>query len=213
VITRTFTQTNWFNFTWRNATKSSPRNFTQYAVLPHNMEIVMWPHITVTSLHPMYRTKRDQRRRRVRRCWVRDADRQACDIELRRISAAIGRTMENAGRQARLGRAAGWEGPPAAEAAVKPASSTELRVLITADPGRSTPASDDPLERYKMNSASETSAASILLGPTYSDKSIINEATRIARPRGHFSRANSYYLLDFLMITINYICVRPRASG
>jgi len=29
-------------------------NFTQYAVLPHNTEIGMWPQITVTSLHPMY---------------------------------------------------------------------------------------------------------------------------------------------------------------
>jgi len=34
--------------------KSSPLNFTEYAVLPHNIEIVMWPPITVTSLHPMY---------------------------------------------------------------------------------------------------------------------------------------------------------------
>jgi len=34
--------------------KSSPLNFTQYAVLPHNTEIVMWPQITSMSLHPMY---------------------------------------------------------------------------------------------------------------------------------------------------------------
>jgi len=37
--------------------KSSPLNFTQYALLPHNIEIVMWPQITVSSLqwlHPMY---------------------------------------------------------------------------------------------------------------------------------------------------------------
>jgi len=34
--------------------KSSPLNFTQYAVLPYNIKIVVWPQITVTSLHPMY---------------------------------------------------------------------------------------------------------------------------------------------------------------
>ena len=35
-----------------------PHNFVQYAVLPHSVEIVMWPQITVTSLHPMYRKLR-----------------------------------------------------------------------------------------------------------------------------------------------------------
>jgi len=34
--------------------KSSPLNFTQYNMLPHNKEIVLWTQITVTSLHPMY---------------------------------------------------------------------------------------------------------------------------------------------------------------
>jgi len=37
-----------------NATDLSPLNFTQYAVLPHSMEIVLWPQIAVTSLHAMY---------------------------------------------------------------------------------------------------------------------------------------------------------------
>ena len=34
--------------------KSSPRNFTQYAALPHNIEIVKQPQITATPLHHMY---------------------------------------------------------------------------------------------------------------------------------------------------------------
>jgi len=35
-----------------NATRF--HHFTQYAGLPHNREIVLWPQIIVTSLHPMY---------------------------------------------------------------------------------------------------------------------------------------------------------------
>jgi len=34
--------------------KPSSLNFTQYAVLPRNIEIALWPQIAVTSLHPMY---------------------------------------------------------------------------------------------------------------------------------------------------------------
>jgi len=34
--------------------KPSPLNLTRYAVLPHNTEIVLWPQVTVTSLHPMH---------------------------------------------------------------------------------------------------------------------------------------------------------------
>jgi len=42
-------------FQWRD--KSSPLNSTRYAVLPRNIEIVLWPQITVMSfLHPMYST-------------------------------------------------------------------------------------------------------------------------------------------------------------
>ena len=32
----------------------SPLNFAQYTVLPNTIEIVMWPQITVTLLHPLY---------------------------------------------------------------------------------------------------------------------------------------------------------------
>ena len=34
--------------------KSLPLHYTQYAVLPHHTEIVMWPQITVTSIHSTY---------------------------------------------------------------------------------------------------------------------------------------------------------------
>jgi len=37
---------------WRDI--SSQCNFTQYAVLPHNIEIVLWPEITVTLLHRIH---------------------------------------------------------------------------------------------------------------------------------------------------------------
>ena len=37
-----------------NATDLHHLTFTQYAVLPHNIEITLWPQITMTSLHPMY---------------------------------------------------------------------------------------------------------------------------------------------------------------
>jgi len=33
---------------------ASPFNFTQYTTLPHNIEIIVWPQITVMSLRPMY---------------------------------------------------------------------------------------------------------------------------------------------------------------
>jgi len=29
-------------------------HLTSHSLLPHNTEIVLWPQITVTSLHPMY---------------------------------------------------------------------------------------------------------------------------------------------------------------
>jgi len=45
---------------FKQCDKSSPFNFTQYSVLPHNIEIVMWPQIAVTSLHPMYNDFQDK---------------------------------------------------------------------------------------------------------------------------------------------------------
>jgi len=37
--------------------KSSPLNFTQYAVLSHSIEIVTWPQITTTSLQMCMKAK------------------------------------------------------------------------------------------------------------------------------------------------------------
>jgi len=51
VTTRTFKPTYSILFELRD--KFAPFNFTQYAVLPHNIEIVMWSQITVTSLRDM----------------------------------------------------------------------------------------------------------------------------------------------------------------
>jgi len=58
VITWEFSQTNWFNFIriTRLISKHSPFNFTQYAALPHNTEIVMWLQTAVTSLHYVHVT-------------------------------------------------------------------------------------------------------------------------------------------------------------
>jgi len=39
---------------YSNNAFSSTLNCTQYAALPHSIEIVMWPQITVTSPHIMY---------------------------------------------------------------------------------------------------------------------------------------------------------------
>jgi len=50
VIIWTFFKSSWFTL-FQECNKSSRLNFTQYTVLPHNL---MWPQITVTSLHPMY---------------------------------------------------------------------------------------------------------------------------------------------------------------
>jgi len=46
---------------------SSPLNFTQYAALPHGIEIVMWPRITVTSLHGV--------------CWLRAGGESAAVVQ------------------------------------------------------------------------------------------------------------------------------------
>jgi len=40
--------------------KPSPFNYADYVVLPRNIEIVMWPQITVTSLHPRDSEKDDE---------------------------------------------------------------------------------------------------------------------------------------------------------
>ena len=37
--------------------------FIQYAVMPHNIQIVLWPQITVTSVHPMYNAFWTRKRR------------------------------------------------------------------------------------------------------------------------------------------------------